>query len=59
MPLVVANRMTDGQVGLMAVAAFAERLNVLQRGVNDVDMLATHPTRHLAMELASDGVVDF
>ena len=57
--LVIAQRMADGQIGLVTVAAFAEWLNVFQRGVDDVDVLATHPARHLAMQLAGDGVVDF
>ena len=59
MSLLVARRMADRQVGLVAVAAIAQGVDVLQRCVNDVDMLAAHPARHLAVQLAGDGVVDF
>ena len=59
MPLVVTHGMADGQIGLVAVAAFAQGLNMFERGVHHVHMLATHPARHLAVQLASDGVVDF
>ncbi len=55
----VAQRMADGQIGLVAVAAFAQRLNMFQRCVNDVDVLPANPARHLAVQLAGDGVVDF
>ena len=48
-PLVIAQRVADGQIGLMAVTAFAQGLNVFERGINVVDVLATHPARHLAM----------
>ena len=57
--LVVAKRMADGQISLMAVAAFAERLNVLKRCINRFYMQAAHPAWHLAVHLAGDGVVDF
>ena len=56
---VVAHRMADGQVGLVAVAAFAQGLDVLQRCIKRFYMLATDPARHLAVQLAGDGVVDF
>ena len=59
MTLLVANRMAYGQIGLMAVAAFAQGLDVFQRCINHVDVLTTHPARHLAVQLAGDGVVDF
>ena len=59
MALVVAKRMADGQITLVAVAAFAQRLDVFQRCINQVDVLPTHPARHLAVQLAGDGVVDF
>ena len=59
MALVVAKRMADGQITLVAVAAFAQGLDVFQRCINQVHMLATHPARHLAVQLAGDGVVDF
>jgi len=56
---IIASRMADGQVGLMAVAAFAEWLNVFQRCIKWRNMQAAHPARYLAMQLAGDGVVDF
>ena len=59
MALLVTHRVADGQIGLMAVAAFAQGLDVFQRGVNHIDMLATHPARHLPVQLAGNGVVDF
>ena len=43
----------------MAVAAFTQRLNMLQRRVRCLNMRAANPARHLAMQLARDGVVDF
>ena len=57
--LVVAKRMADSQITLVAVATFAYRLYVFQRCINQVDVLTTHPARDLAMQLAGDGVVDF
>ena len=48
-PLLIANRMAYGQIGLMAVAAFAQGLDVFQRCINHVDVLTTHPARHLAV----------
>ena len=59
MSLVVAVPVADGQVLNMAVAAFAQRLNVLQRGIAHIHMQAAHPAGHLAMQLAGDGFVDF
>ena len=47
--LVVANQMADGQVGLMAVTAFAQGLNMLQRCIKRLNMEAAHPARHLAV----------
>ena len=52
-------RMTDSQICLVTVAAFAERLNVFQRCVNHVDVLTTHPARHLTVHLAGNDVVYF
>ena len=49
MTLVIAKRMADGQITLVAVAAFAQGLNVLQRCINYVHMLPANPARHLAM----------
>ena len=59
MACLIAHRMADGQVGLVAVAAFTQGLDVLQRCVKRVYMQTTHPARHLAVQLAGDGVVDF
>ena len=59
MALLIAHRVADGQIGLVAVAAFAQGLDVFKRGVHHVHMLTTHPARHLAVQLAGDGVVDF
>ena len=44
--------MADGEVFLVTIATFAERLNVLQRGVGVRHMRPTDPTRHHAMQLA-------
>ena len=49
MALVIAKRMADGQITLVAVAAFAQGLNVFQSCINHVDMLAANPAWHLAM----------
>lgn len=57
MALAVAHFMADGQVFGMAVAAVAQGLNVFQRRRFGRDMLATHPARHHAMQLAGDGTV--
>ena len=57
MALAVADFMADGKVVGVAVAAVAQRLNVLQRGGFRRDMLPTDPTGHDAMQLAGDGSV--
>lgn len=49
MTLVIAKRMADGQITLVAVAAFAQGLDVFQRCINHVHMLPANPARHLAM----------
>ena len=59
MTFLVTHGMADSQIRLMAVAALAQGLNVLQRGVHHAHMLTTHPARYLAMQLTGDGVVDF
>ena len=59
MPLVVAAVMADRQILLVAVATFAQGLDVLQRGLRVRHMLATHPTRHHAMQLAGHRFVNF
>ena len=51
--------MADGQVVLVAVAAFTQGLNVFQRGVGVRHMRAAHPTGHHAMQLARDRFVNF
>ena len=48
-PLVIAKRMADGQITLVAVAAFAQGLDVFQRCINHFHMLPANPARHLAM----------
>jgi hypothetical protein len=58
-PLVVAMGVADGQVLEMAVAAFAQGLDVLERGVGWRHVLAAHPAWHYAMQLAGHGFVDF
>ena len=55
--LVVALAVADGQVVLVAAAALAQGPDVLQRGVLRQHMLAAHPARHHAMELARHGFV--
>ena len=57
--LVVAQFMADGEVFLVAVAALAQGLDVLQRRRFWYHMLATDPARHHAMQLARHGFVDF
>ena len=59
MPQVVAVVVADGQVFLVAVAAFAQRLNVLKRGIGMCHMLPADPTRHHAMHLARYRFVNF
>jgi hypothetical protein len=59
MPLVIALVMADGQIFCVAIATFAQGLHVFQRGIHRVHMLATHPARHLAVQLAGHGFVDF
>ena len=58
MTLTIAHRMADGEVFCMAVAALAERLNVLQRGGVRRHMFAANPARHGAMQLTRDRLVD-
>ena len=57
MALAVAAFVADGKIFSMAVAAFAQCLNVLQRGGIRADMLAAHPAGHYAMQLSGDGFV--
>ena len=58
MAQMVAAVVADGQVVLVAVAAFAERLNVLKRGLCMRHRLTAHPTRDHAMQLARNGFVN-
>jgi hypothetical protein len=43
----------------VAVAAFAQGLNMLKRSGLGRDMLAADPARHSAMQLPGHGSVDF
>jgi hypothetical protein len=43
----------------MAVAALTQRLNVFQCRIGRRHMLAAHPARYLAMQLAGHSLVDF
>ena len=58
MALTIAHRMTDGEVFGMAVAALAERLNVLQRGGLRRHVFAANPARHRSVQLTGDRLVD-
>ena len=58
MALLIATRMADCQIVLVAGSALATWLNVLQRGVFHRHVFATHPARHLAMQLDGDGFVN-
>jgi len=49
MTCLIAKGVADGQVGLMAVAALAQGLNVFQCRVERRNMQAAHPARHLAV----------
>ena len=59
MALLVALQMADRQVISVAVAALAAGRDVFKRGVFGGDVLAAHPARHLAVQLAGYGGVDF
>ena len=59
MALAIADFMADGQVFGVAVAAVAQRLDMLQRGRLGRDMFAADPAGHDAMKLAGDGSVHF
>jgi hypothetical protein len=56
---VVAPVMADSQILLMAIATFAQGLDVFQRGLRVRHMGPAHPTRHHAMQLAGDRFVNF
>jgi hypothetical protein len=58
MTLTIADLVTDGEVVCVAVAALAQRLNVLQRGGFARHMFAADPARHGAVKLAGDRLVD-
>ena len=59
MTLTIADFVTDGEVFCMAVAAVAERLNVLQRGGFARHVFAANPARHHTMQLTGYRLVDF
>jgi hypothetical protein len=59
MACVIALCVTDGQIVLVAAAAFAARLNMLKRSFLQWHMLTANPARHLAVQLARYGFVDF
>ena len=59
MPLVVTVPVADRQVVDMAVAAFAQWLDMFKRCISYFDMQAAHPARHLAVQLPGDGFVNF
>ena len=58
MALVVAARVADRKVFLVAGPPLASWSNMLQRGVFQRHVLATHPTRHLAMQLNGNSTVN-
>ena len=58
MTLTIADPVADGEVFCMAVAALAERLNVLQRGGLRRHMFAANPARHHTMQLTGYRLVD-
>ena len=51
--------MADGQIVLVAVTTFAQRLDVLKGGLRMRHMRTADPTRHHAMQLARYRFVDF
>ncbi len=58
MALTIAYFVTDGEVFGMAVAAVAERLNVLQRGGFARHVFSANPARHHTMQLTGYRLVD-
>ena len=58
MTLTITDFVTDGEVFCMAIAALAERLNVLQRGCLTGHMFAANPARHHAVKLTGYRFVD-
>ena len=59
MALPITDFMANRQVFHMAVATFAQRLNMLQRGCLGRDVLTANPTRHDAMQLPRHGFIHF
>lgn len=57
MTLAVAGFVTDGEILGMAVAAFAQGLDMLQSRRVRRNMLAAYPARHDAMKLPRNGSV--
>ena len=58
MPLAIAYLVADRKVFCMAVAALAERLNVLQRRGVRRHMFAANPARHHTMQLTGNRLVN-
>ena len=59
MPLVVAQLVADGEIVNVAVAAFAQGLNVFKRRRVGQYMFTADPARHQAMELTGNRLVNF
>ena len=59
MPLVVAQRMADGQIVGVAVAALAQWLNVFKRCGLWQHMLPAHPARYYTVQLTRHCFVNF
>jgi len=57
-PAVVARIVADGQIPGMAVAAFAQGFDVLQRGIGLRNVFTANPARHFAVQLESHSFVD-
>ena len=59
MTTAVAKRVADGEVYCMAIAAFAERLDVLKACSCLQHMFAAHPARHHAVHLPGHRFINF
>jgi hypothetical protein len=59
MAQVVALGVADGQVVLVAAAAFAQGLDMLEAGLLGWHVGTAQPAGHLAMQLACYGFVNF
>jgi len=58
MTLTITDFVTDSEVFCVAIAAMAERLNVLKRGGIARHMFAANPARHHTMQLTGYRLVD-